>query len=562
MGNLDLINLSLNMSIFPTITISSFPEEKPTTIMPAIYSFIKDPKSLSGPPLLAKIADRFKQINQQQNEDFVKELTTSIPLANANLIPDPSKISVDFTRHVLDLIRRNEKLIAKGLAPINLIETKIKLLRPSKRKYFMVQLMKQAAKENKLKNQDCLELGVHKSEVEKILKSSTKPEIIKRLNHEQKKIDRSRRNVKRVNMLNLTQSMQPSIINLESICNMEHIHDDHCNEPRKSCYQVNHMNNLGSGNDIWIPKELIADDDIHTDSSSCASVKSPCKFNRDNDNLSHNSEASPDNKGCKDFKLVMAKKMMQKAKMAMKQELESDSESEDAYDEISLFAPKRDSGEKRMLSFPSAKTNATVSSVYNRERLSSMKKGSERKLKRGFSHVIGSSTTMSKTIGPGSMKLASKTSLHDILEERTPKENDDKLSIDDLDGKIDRIVSNKGNLFGYAGNIIKNISNLNIGSNFVKSNKQNNIESISNESSLSRTPIRKAQSITKTTKSNKNKSFRIRSQSKDTHISHISVDKNIFKQDSLVTGSVKATKKNTTFNWNMAPPQLAQYNVE
>lgn len=136
------------MSIFPTITISSFPEEKPTTIMPAIYSFIKDPKSLSGPPLLAKIADRFKQINQQQNEDFVKELTTTIPLANANLIPDPSKIPVDFTRHVLDLIRRNEKFIAKGLAPINLIETKIKLLRPSKRKYFMVQLMKQAAKEN------------------------------------------------------------------------------------------------------------------------------------------------------------------------------------------------------------------------------------------------------------------------------------------------------------------------------------------------------------------------------------------------------------------------------
>merc|ERR1712048_1030327 len=559
MGNLDLINLSLNMSIFPTITISSFPEEKPTTIMPAIYALSKDPKAFVHPPLLAKIADRFKQINQQQNEDFIKEMTTSLPLSNANLQPDPSKIPSDFTRHVLDLIRKNEKMIAKGLAPIDLIETKIKLLRPSKRKYFMVQLMKQAAKENKLKNQDCLELGVHKSEVEKILKSSTKPEIIKRLNHEQKKIDRSKRNVKRVNMLNLTQSMQPSIINLESICNMEHIHDDHCNEPRKSCYQVNHMNNLGSGNDIWIPKELIADDDIHTDSSSCASVKSPCKFNRDNDNLSHNSEASPDNKGCKDFKLVMAKKMMQKAKMAMKQELESDSESEDAYDEISLFAPKRDSGEKRMLSFPSAKTNATVSSVYNRERLSSMKKGSERKLKRGFSHVIGSSTTMSKTIGPGSMKLASKTSLHDILEERTPKENDDKLSIDDLDGKIDRIVSNKGNLFGYAGNIIKNISNLNIGSNFVSNNK---IESISNESSLSRTPIRKAQSITKTTKSTKNKSFRIRSQSKDNHISHISVDKNIYKQDSLVTGSVKATKKNTTFNWNMAPPQLAQYNVE
>lgn len=277
--------------------------------------------------------------------------------------------------------------------------------------------------------------------------------------------------------------------------------------------------------------------------------------------MSHNSEASPENKGCKDFKLVMAKKMMQKAKMAMKQELESDSESEDAYDEISLFAPKRDSGEKRMLSFPSAKTNATVSSVYNRERLSSMKKGSERKMKRGFSHVIGSSTTMSKTIGPGSMKLASKTSLHDILEERTPKENDDKISIDDLDGKIDRIVSNKGNLFGYAGNIIKNISNLNVGSNFV-SNKNNNIESISNESSLSRTPIRKAQSISKTTKLTKNKSFRIRSQSKDTHLSHISVDKNIFKQDSLVTGSVKATKKNTTFQWNMATPQLAHYNVE
>merc|ERR1712048_1054145 len=581
MGNLDLINLSLNMNHFPSITISTFPEEKPTTIMPAIYALSKDPNAFAHSPLLAKIADRFKQINQQQNEDFIKEMTTSLPLSNANLQPDPSKVSSDFTRHVLDLIRKNEKMIAKGLAPINLVETEIVKLRPSKRKFFMVQLMKQAAKENKLKNQDCLELGVHRSEVEKILKSSTKPEIIRRLNYYHKKMERSRRNNKRVNTLNLTESMQPSVMNLESHCNMEHVHDHSChlevNEPRKSCYQVNHLNNVRSNTDIWIPKELIADDDICTDSSSCASIKSPCK--RDNDNLSSLSGASPNNRGCKDFKLVMAKKM-QRAKMAMKQELESDSESEDMYNEIESFAPRRDSGELKMLSFPSTKTNS-VNSVYNKERLSAMKKGSQRKLKRGFStHLLGSNSQMSSISQVGgtnmNIKLPSMTSLHDIVEEKTPKENDDVNA--DLDEKIDKIIENKG-VFGYAGNVIKNISNLHIGSNFVNS-RNVRMESNSNESSLSSSPIKKANSPTRTVKASlppkapmtkrlptsngipkrvptKTKSFVIRTQSRES-----SIDRTLLKKDSIVTESVRPSKKKpSTQLWNLAPT-LNRFNVE
>merc|ERR1712048_294681 len=586
MGNLDLINLSLNMSHFPSITISTFPEEKSTTIRPAIYALSKDPKAckFANPPLLAKIADRFKQINQQQNEDFIKEMTTSLPLSNANLQPDPSKIPSDFTRHVLDLIRKNEKMIARGVAPINLVETEIVKLRPSKRKFFMVQLMKQAAKENKLKNLDCLELGVHRSEVEKILKSSTKPEIIKKLNYYHKKMERSRRNIKRVNMLNLTQSMHPSVINLESHCNLDHLHDHSCtlntlevNEPRKSCYQVNHLNNVNSNTDIWIPKELIVDDEIHTDSSSCASIKSPCK--RDNDNLSSLSGAIPNNRGCKDFKLVMAKKM-QRAKMAMKQELtnESDSESEDMCNEIELFAPRRDSGELKMLSFPSTKTNS-VNSIYNKERLSAMKKRSQRKLKRGFStNVLGSNSQMSSIsqVGGTNIKLPSMTSLHDIVEEKTPKENDEVNA--DLDEKIDKIVANQG-IFGYAGNMIKNISNLHIGSNFVNIRKHK-LESISNESSLSTSPIKKANSPTRTSKASlppkaptkrlpttngvpkrvqtKTKSFIIRTQSRES-----SIDRTLFKQDSLVTASVRPSKKKTSFStqWNLCPT-LNQFNVE
>merc|ERR1712048_364083 len=341
---------------------------------------------------------------------------------------------------------------------------------------------------------------------------------------------------------------------------MGHDHSCHLdvNEPRKSCYQVNRLNNVRSNTDIWIPKELIADDDICTDSSSCASIKSPCK--RDNDNLSSLSGASPNNRGCKDFKLVMAKKM-QRAKMAMKQELESDSESEDMCNEIELFAPRRDSGELKMLSFPSTKTNS-VNSVYNKERLSAMKKGSQRKLKRGFStHLLGSNSQMSSISQVGgtnmNIKLPSMTSLHDIVEEKTPKENDDVNA--DLDEKIDRIIENKG-VFGYAGNVIKNISNLHIGSNFVNS-RNVRMESISNESSLSSSPIKKANSPTRTgipkRVPTKTKSFVIRTQSRES-----SIDRTIFKQDSIVTASVRPSKKKpSTQLWNLAPT-LNQFNVE
>merc|ERR1712048_1281692 len=356
---------------------------------------------------------------------------------------------------------------------------------------------------------------------------------------------------------------------------MGHDHSCHLdvNEPRKSCYQVNRLNNVRSNTDIWIPKELIADDDICTDSSSCASIKSPCK--RDNDNLSSLSGASPNNRGCKDFKLVMAKKM-QRAKMAMKQELESDSESEDMCNEIELFAPRRDSGELKMLSFPSTKTGS-VNSIYNKERLSAMKKGSQRKLKRGFStNVLGSNSQISSIsqVGGTNIKLPSMTSLHDIVEEKTPKENDEVNA--DLDEKIDKIVANQG-IFGYAGNMIKNISNLHIGSNFVNIRKHK-LESISNESSLSTSPIKKANSPTRTSKASlppkaptkrlpttngvpkrvqtKTKSFIIRTQSRES-----SIDRTLFKQDSLVTASVRPSKKKTSTQWNLCPT-LNQFNVE
>jgi len=224
MGNLDLINLPPNMSHFPTITISN---ESP--INPPITQRPTNNKFLSQPTLLTKIAERFSQIKQQQNEDFNNEIKTSLPLSNANLVPDPTMIPKDFTRHVLALIKENEMLVKMGMSPKNLVEEKLKLLRPSKRKFFMVQLLKLKSKEqistSKLSG-EYLELGVHNTEVEKILKDSTRPEILKRLNHQQRRVERRRRQSKRNNTLSLPEVQKPSLLNLlASKCTLDHVND-------------------------------------------------------------------------------------------------------------------------------------------------------------------------------------------------------------------------------------------------------------------------------------------------------------------------------------------------
>jgi len=151
MGNLDLIhpiypklNQTMN-NIFsqtqnlPTITINNKAAySRSNTNTKNTPS--KTQNRRSKKPLLSRIADQFKAIKKQREEDFQSEIQNSLPLSNAKLIPDPSLIPMDFTRHILELIKENERLISIGQKPVNLVEEKIRLLRPSKRKFFMVQL--------------------------------------------------------------------------------------------------------------------------------------------------------------------------------------------------------------------------------------------------------------------------------------------------------------------------------------------------------------------------------------------------------------------------------------
>jgi len=185
---------------------------------------------------------------------------------------------------------------------------------------------------------------------------------------------------------------------------------------------------------------LQLDTAILTDSSSCASIKSPCKRDHDVENLS--SLSINDEKTKRDFKRVMAKKMMQKMKKDMEKEMLSSSESEDnEVEEIMMFQNNlKNAEENPMLSFKSSSTR--VGSVYNSERLQSMKKRSQRKLKKNFSQVVlGTTSEVSRKNVSGlkkesseiisniaKMKLTSMTSLHGIVEEKTPKvDNEDSI---------------------------------------------------------------------------------------------------------------------------------------
>lgn len=88
------------------------------------------------------------KFTQEQAEKSKSEVLIPTPLTNSTLFPDPTKIPFAHVRHCYDLIKKNDQLVAQGYKPINLAETVISKLRPTKRKIMLVELTKMMMKDS------------------------------------------------------------------------------------------------------------------------------------------------------------------------------------------------------------------------------------------------------------------------------------------------------------------------------------------------------------------------------------------------------------------------------
>lgn len=342
-------------------------------------------------PLLSKIADRFKAIKQMHDEEFHQEVQTAIPLKNATLTTDPTKVPLPFARLIFQLAKENERLLSVGKKPVNIVESLIKNVRPSKRKYLMAQLIK-------IQTSDSLELGCDNQEAERILKSTTRLEIIKRLNKQNKKNKRFQRGNKRANMLTLGSKMQPS---LDHLCGNNVSEESHNHLQRMST-----LNFAKSMCTIWLPQENPLADMITSDSSSYASIISPCKMNHFEVEEDKMPSFSGEEERSNDFKSMMAKRVPKIAQETSKRSLvdmklkkmESDLSDESGENELFLF--------KRKDNFPS-------------------------------------STTMTSTVcdKPTKLKVGSMTSLDEIAEEKYPQKK--KVITNDLFAQVSRTARRK-----------------------------------------------------------------------------------------------------------------------